>query len=107
MALAGYWLLQRFSILAIVPNIVFYSLFIGLVAIFMARKIYTVPEKAPIFATAFSTLLVLIGSTLMSSGDIDSNTLIRIVQLVMIGVYMILASLFLETRNWKFLQNQP
>ena len=54
-----------------------------------------------------STLLVLIGSTLMSSGDIDSNTLTRIVQLVLIGVYMILASLFLETRNWKFLQNQP
>lgn len=105
--IGGLLAIAAFSILAIVPNIVFYSLFIGLVAIFMARKIYTVPEKAPIFATAFSTLLVLIGSTLMSSGDIDSNTLIRIVQLVMIGVYMILASLFLETRNWKFLQNQP
>ena len=43
----------------------------------------------------------------MSSGDIDSNTFIRIFQLVLIGIYMILASLFLETRNWKFLQNQP
>jgi len=105
--IGGLLAIVAYSILAIVPNIIFYSLFIGLVAIFMARKIYTVPEKAPIFATAFSTLLVLIGSTLMSSGDIDSNTLIRIVQLVMIGVYMILASLFLETRNWKFLQNQP
>jgi hypothetical protein len=73
----------------------------------MATKIYTVPEKAPIFATAFSTILVLVGSTLMSSGDIDSNTFIRIFQLVLIGIYMILASLFVETRNWKFLQNQP
>ncbi|MDN2669591.1 hypothetical protein OW495_22935, partial [Vibrio sp. 14N.309.X.WAT.E.F5] len=78
-----------------------------LIAILMATKIYTVPEKSPIFATAFSTLLVLVGSTLMSSGDIDSNTFIRIFQLVLIGIYMILASLFLETRNWKFLQNQP
>lgn len=105
--IGGLLAIAAFSILSIVPNIVFYSLFIGLVAILMATKIYTVPEKAPIFATAFSTLLVLVGSTLMSSGDIDSNTFIRIFQLVLIGIYMILASLFLETRNWKFLQNQP
>ncbi|PMK72742.1 hypothetical protein BCT92_08065 [Vibrio sp. 10N.261.52.E5] len=105
--IGGLLAIAAFSILSIVPNIVFYSLFIGLIAILMATKIYTVPEKAPIFATAFSTLLVLVGSTLMSSGDIDSNTLIRIFQLVLIGIYMILASLFLETRNWKFLQNQP
>ncbi|MCZ8502612.1 DUF2955 domain-containing protein [Vibrio lentus] len=105
--IGGLLAIAVFSILSIVPNIVFYSLFIGLIAILMATKIYTVPEKAPIFATAFSTLLVLVGSTLMSSGDIDSNTFIRIFQLVLIGIYMILASLFLETRNWKFLQNQP
>ncbi|USD43932.1 DUF2955 domain-containing protein [Vibrio sp. SCSIO 43135] len=103
--IGGLLAIISFSILAIVPSIVFYSCFIGLIAIIMARKIYTIPEKAPIFATAFSTLLVLVGSTLMSSGDIDSSTFIRIFQLVMIGVYMILASLFLETRNWKFLQN--
>jgi hypothetical protein len=104
--IGGLLAIAAFSILSIVPNIVFYSLFIGLIAILMATKIYTVPEKAPIFATAFSTLLVLVGSTLISSGDIDSNTFIRIFQLVLIGIYMILASLFLETRNWKFLQNQ-
>ncbi|ARP40602.1 DUF2955 domain-containing protein [Vibrio syngnathi] len=104
--IGGLLAIAAFSILSIVPNIIFYSLFIGLVAIVIAKKIYTVPEKAPIFATAFSTLLVLVGSTLMISGDIDSNTFIRIFQLLLIGTYMILASLFLETRNWKFLQNQ-
>ncbi len=104
--IGGLLAIAAFSILSIVPNIIFYSLFIGLVAIVIAKKIYTVPEKAPIFATAFSTLLVLVGSTLMSSGDIDSNTFVRIFQLLLIGIYMILASLFLETRNWKFLQNQ-
>ncbi|MFC1236654.1 DUF2955 domain-containing protein [Vibrio sp. F74] len=103
--LGGLLAIAAFSILAIVPNIIFYSLFIGLIAIYVAKKIYTVPEKAPIYATAFSTLLVLIGSTLMSSGDIDSNTWVRIFQLMLIGLYMIVASLFLETRNWKFLQN--
>ncbi|YCO02175.1 DUF2955 domain-containing protein [Vibrio sp. VNB-15] len=102
--IGGMLAISAFSILAIVPSIFFYTAFIALLAVFIGTKIYTVPEKAPIFATAFSTLLVLIGSTLMSSGDIDSNTFIRIFQLVMVGTYMILASLFLENRQWKFLQ---
>ncbi|EMD1174427.1 DUF2955 domain-containing protein [Vibrio harveyi] len=102
--IGGILAILAFSILAIVPSIFFYTAFIALLAVLIGKKIYTVPEKAPIFATAFSTLLVLIGSTLMSSGDIDSNTFIRIFQLVLVGTYMILASLFLETRQWKFLQ---
>lgn len=102
--IGGILAILAFSILAIVPSIFFYTAFIALLAVLIGKKIYTVPEKTPIFATAFSTLLVLIGSTLMSSGDIDSNTFIRIFQLVLVGTYMILASLFLETRQWKFLQ---
>ncbi|EMB9228827.1 DUF2955 domain-containing protein [Vibrio harveyi] len=102
--IGGVLAILAFSILAIVPSIFFYTAFIALLAVLIGKKIYTAPEKAPIFATAFSTLLVLIGSTLMSSGDIDSNTFIRIFQLVLVGTYMILASLFLETRQWKFLQ---
>ncbi|MCQ9082217.1 DUF2955 domain-containing protein [Vibrio harveyi] len=102
--IGGILAILAFSILTIVPSIFFYTAFIALLAVLIGKKIYTVPEKAPIFATAFSTLLVLIGSTLMSSGDIDSNTFIRIFQLVLVGTYMILASLFLETRQWKFLQ---
>ncbi|MET2954955.1 DUF2955 domain-containing protein [Vibrio harveyi] len=102
--IGGILAILAFSILAIVPSIFFYTAFIALLAVLIGKMIYTVPEKAPIFATAFSTLLVLIGSTLMSSGDIDSNTFIRIFQLVLVGTYMILVSLFLETRQWKFLQ---
>lgn len=102
--IGGLLAIAAFSILAIVPNIWFYTAFIALLAIIIGKKIYTIPEKAPVYATAFSTLLVLIGSTLMSSGDIDSNTFVRIFQLVLVGTYMIVASLFLETRQWKFLQ---
>lgn len=103
--LGGLLAIASFSILSIVPNIFFYSLFIGLMAIWIGKKIYTIPAKAPIYATAFSTLLVLVGSTLLSSGEIDSSTFIRLFQLFLIGVYMILASLFLETRTWAFLKN--
>ncbi|WP_375322148.1 DUF2955 domain-containing protein [Aliivibrio logei] len=96
-----------FSVLSLAPNILFYTLFISFIALIMATQIYTKPAKAPIYATAFSTVLVLLGSTLMSSGDIDSNMMIRIFQLFMIGVYMIVVSFFLETRQWAFLKMQP
>ncbi|OEF10937.1 DUF2955 domain-containing protein [Aliivibrio logei] len=95
-----------FGVLSLAPNIIFYTLFISLVAIIMATQIYTKPEKAPIYATAFSTVLVLLGSTLMSSGEIDNNMFIRIFQLFLIGIYMIVVSFFLETRHWKFLTMQ-
>ncbi|OAN11480.1 hypothetical protein A3K86_21330 [Photobacterium jeanii] len=93
-----------YFILSFVPHLLFYTAFISLLAILIGTQIFTKPESAPIYATAFSTVLVLLGSTLMSSGDIDSNMLIRIFQLLMVGIYMIAASFFLETRNWRFLQ---
>ncbi|WP_295890733.1 DUF2955 domain-containing protein [uncultured Vibrio sp.] len=105
--IGGLMAIGVFSILSLVPNILFYTLFISLVAIVIATQIYTNPAKAPVYATAFSTVLVLLGSTLMSSGDIDSNMIVRLVQLFIIGVYMIVVSFFLETRNWKFLTMQP
>lgn len=106
-SIGGLLAIGVFVVLSIVPNLLFYTLFISFVAIIMATQIYTKPEKAPIYATAFSTVLVLLGSTLMSSGDIDNNMFIRIFQLFLIGVYMIVVSFFLETRNWKFLKVQP
>jgi len=96
-----------FAMLSLLPNLIFYTLSISLVAIVIATQIYTKPEKAPIYATAFSTVLVLLGSTLMSGGDIDSNMFIRIFQLFLVGGYMFFVSFFLETRSWKFLQIQP
>ena len=95
-----------FAVLSLVPNIIFYTLFISLVAIVIATQIYTKPDKAPIYATAFSTVLVLLGSTLMSAADIDSNMFIRLFQLLLIGLYMIAMSFFLETRHWRFLNIQ-
>ncbi|MCK6263522.1 DUF2955 domain-containing protein [Vibrio sp. ZSDE26] len=105
--IGGLMAIAVFGVLSLVPSIFFYTIFITLVALLIATQIYTKPEKAPIYATAFSTVLVLLGSTLMSSGDIDSNMIVRLIQLFLIGIYMITVSFFLETRNWKFLTMQP
>ncbi|CAH0529856.1 DUF2955 domain-containing protein [Vibrio hippocampi] len=104
--LGGVIAIAAFLILSLVPTIAFHTLFVATIALIIGKQIYTQPAKAPIYATAFSTVLVLLGSTLMSSGDIDSNMWIRIIQLAVVSIYMILASLFLETRTWSFLQKQ-
>ena len=101
--IGGLLAIVSYTVLSIAPSLAFYVLFITLLALLIGHQIYTKPDKAPIYATAFSTLLVLIGSTLLSSGEIDSKTYTRVFQLFLVGTYMIIASLFLETRDWKFL----
>ncbi|MGR5267030.1 DUF2955 domain-containing protein [Vibrio astriarenae] len=106
-AIGGVLATIMFSILTVVPNLIFYTLVTCYMAAVMGYKIYTIPAKAPVYVTAFSTFLVLVGNTVSSTGgDIDSNTWVRILQLVMVGLYMIVASFYLETRDWKFLRNQ-
>jgi hypothetical protein len=106
-AIGGVLATIMFSILTVVPNLIFYTLVTCYMAAVMGYKIYTIPAKAPVYVTAFSTFLVLVGNTVSSTGgDIDSNTWVRIIQLVMVGLYMIVASFYLETRDWKFLRNQ-
>jgi hypothetical protein len=104
--IGGFLAIGTYFILSLAPSLVFYTLLISLLSIVIATRIYTKPDKAPIYATAFSTVLVLLGSTLMSAGEIESNMLMRILQLFLIGIYMIVVSFFLETRGWKFL-NMP
>ncbi|WP_338165805.1 DUF2955 domain-containing protein [Vibrio sp. 10N] len=103
-AIGGVIALIVFGFLALVPNIMFYTLFITLLAVVLGRKMYTESEKAPVYATALNTALVLIGTTLMSSGVIDEKMWIRLGLLVLVAVYMIVAAFFIETRQWKILK---
>ncbi|MCG9786930.1 DUF2955 domain-containing protein [Vibrio mediterranei] len=93
-----------FGVLALVPNIVFYTVFISLLAIVIGSKMYSEPTKSPVYATAFNTALVLIGTTLMSSGVIDEKMWIRLGLLGLVALYMMIAAFFIETRQWKVLQ---
>ncbi|WP_234495975.1 DUF2955 domain-containing protein [Vibrio maritimus] len=103
-AIGGVIAIVVFGVLALVPNIAFYTLFIALLAITLGTKMYTESAKAPIYATALNTALVLIGTTLMSSGVIDEKMWIRLGLLALVAVYMVVAAFFIETRQWKILE---
>ncbi|WP_394200318.1 DUF2955 domain-containing protein [Shewanella waksmanii] len=94
-----------YNLLVIVPELAFYVVLACLAAILFARKIYLEPEKAQLYAGIFSALIVVVGSTVSSADkDVAENFYMRIAQLMMVGVYMVFASFFLESRNWSFLK---
>ncbi|MCL1141781.1 DUF2955 domain-containing protein [Shewanella gaetbuli] len=93
-----------YNLLVIVPELAFYVGLTMFAALIFAQKIYQDPAKAPIFAGIFTGLLVVVGSTASSTdSDVATNFYIRIAQLFIVGVYMVVASFYLETRNWRFL----
>ncbi|WP_394132813.1 DUF2955 domain-containing protein [Shewanella maritima] len=103
--IGGILAIAFYNVIVISPSLIFYVGFMMLLAIFFATKIYHNPEKAPIFATIFSTLLVLLCSAVTSSdADVANSFYIRIAQIFMVSVYMIVMSFFLETRQWRWLK---
>ncbi|MCL9776774.1 DUF2955 domain-containing protein [Vibrio methylphosphonaticus] len=103
-AIGGVIAIGVFSVLALVPSMFFYTICISLMAIVVGNKMYMEPAKAPIYSTVFNTALVLIGTTMMSSGVIDEKMWIRLGLLFIVAVYMIIAAYFIEARDWKILK---
>ncbi|SDJ43785.1 Protein of unknown function [Ferrimonas sediminum] len=93
-----------YNLLVIVPELPFFIALSMLAAVIFGQKIYADPAKAPIYAGIFSALLVVVGSTTSSvDKEVDVNFYLRMVQLLLVGLYMVVASFFLESRNWAWL----
>ncbi|MCL1048742.1 DUF2955 domain-containing protein [Shewanella abyssi] len=96
-----------YNLLTIVPELPFYIGMAMLAALIFGQKIYADPAKAPLFAGILSALLVVVGSTVSSTDkDVAVNFYLRILQLFFVGVYMVFASFYLESRDWKFLKKR-
>lgn len=94
-----------YNLLVTVPELSFYIILASLAAILFAKKIYEDPAKAPLYAGIFSALIVVVGSTASATDKgVAENFYMRILQLMMVGLYMVFASFFLESRNWAFLR---
>lgn len=94
-----------YNVVTFVPVIGFYLAIIFLVSLIFSQKMYSMPDKAPIFSTIYSTLLVLVSSTMASTGkDVDTNFYLRIVQIGIACIYLVIISYFIDSRDWKFLK---
>ncbi|MCE2593538.1 DUF2955 domain-containing protein [Motilimonas cestriensis] len=94
-----------YNLVSFVPVLSFYLGLIFLISLVFAHKMYSMPEKAMVFSTIFSTLLVLVSSTMASSnGDVDSKFYVRIAQIGGACIYLVIISYFIEGRKWQRLK---
>lgn len=90
--------LVAFFLMSLTPNMWVYMLVMLSVICLIGTKIYTDPAKAPIYATAFTGFLVLIGSS-MSTGALDDKLYVRIFQLILVIPYLVFMVYFFEGRD--------
>lgn len=87
-----------FLVISFDPNLYIYMLVMLLVIIVFGTVIYLNPQKAPIFATAFTGFSVLMGTS-MSTGALDDKFFARIFQLLLVTVYLVFMAFFFEGRE--------
>ncbi|WP_114635277.1 DUF2955 domain-containing protein [Vibrio splendidus] len=97
---AGLISFVTFLIISLAPNMYVYMMVVLSVIALFGIKIYTVPQKAPIYITAFTGFNVLMGTSI-SSGALDDKFYVRIFQLFLVLLYMVFMTYFLESRTRK------
>ncbi|TMX66074.1 DUF2955 domain-containing protein [Vibrio rotiferianus] len=96
--LGGLLAFAAFVTISLVPNLYIYMLVTMVVIALLGTKIYTEPAKAPIYATAFTGFMVLMGTS-MSNGALDDKFYVRILQLLFVVAYMVFMTYFFESRG--------
>ena len=92
-AIGGMIAIVMYNILTIAPNFTFLMLLFSLIVIIFARMIFSDKAIAPLFAMAFSTLIILIFSSILSTADADEKFYTRIVQIACACGYVIFATI--------------
>jgi len=86
-----------YNLLVAVPNFLFLILLAALFGLLFGERIFSGKPMAGLYATAFSTVILLVGSTTGDlGGDAESKFYTRIIQIIMAGAYIVGAFLLLE-----------
>ena len=80
-----------YDLLVIVPQFAFMVLLTLLCALAFGIGLFSESKWAPLFGMAFSTVLLIIGSTTSSFGDADSKASTRVIQITIAVVYAVVA----------------
>ncbi|MGF1703143.1 DUF2955 domain-containing protein [Photobacterium makurazakiensis] len=88
-----------YELLVIVPWFPFLIALMTFIVLLFAQNLYSNPEKAALYASVLSAMLVLFGAAIASEGkEIDLNVYARIWQIILASVYMVLVACWLEYR---------
>lgn len=91
--IGGLVAIAMYNLLIIVPNFTFLLLLFSLVVLIFARTIFSDKALAPIYAMAFSTVIILIFGATLSTADADEKFYTRIIQIGLACSYVIFATI--------------
>ncbi|SDJ28693.1 Protein of unknown function [Ferrimonas sediminum] len=91
--IGGLLAVLAYELLVTVPWFPFMLALLALFAAVVSRRLYSEPDKAPLYAAIFSAMLVVLGSVL-ASGDkqMGISFYARIGQIALAGLYLVLAA---------------
>ena len=81
-----------FELLVIVPMLGYYLMLVGLVGLIFGGRLFSTRPTAALYGTAFSTFLVIIGSTTGGDSEADAKAYSRVLQIMLSVVYVVVMS---------------
>lgn len=97
--IGGIAAIAGFNALTVVPELSFLLLLCFLGGLFFGRHLTGGSKVAPLFGMAFSTMLLILGSTTSGDGEAGSAAYMRILQIMVAVVYVVVA--FGLLRRWR------
>jgi len=85
-----------YETLVMVPSFPFMILLTLLCGLAFGRQLFSGKKSGPLFGMAFSTILLIIGSTTSSTDDAGNAVIVRVLQMMTAVVYVVLAFGLLE-----------
>lgn len=89
-----------FEFLTVVPNIAFIFLLVLTIGLYMGSKLFSPLKIAPLFGIAFSTFLLIVGSTTgIGNSEAGSKVWVRVIQIMAAVYYVILSYNYID--KWR------
>ncbi len=85
-----------YEILVMVPSFPFMVLLTLLCGLVFGRQVFSGKKMAPLYGMAYSTVLLIIGSTTSSTSEADNAVIVRVLQMMIAVTYVVLAFDLLE-----------
>jgi hypothetical protein len=89
--MGGLAAIAMYELLVMVPQFGFLILLTLFASLWFGRRLFGGGKAAPLFGMAFSTLILVIGSTTSSYGDAGAKAWTRVVQIILAVLYLVLA----------------
>ena len=86
--MGGFAAIVMYEVLVMMPQFGFLLILICLCGLFFGCRLFSGAPTAPLFGMAFSTLLLVIGSTTSMFGDADAKAWTRVIQITTAVVYL-------------------